>query len=174
MLCRALCLTVDLGANTIYDNREELTNALRSLILSDYDGNESGSTRYASEPGFGAADELEDFCNRHTGFTLDGYEASALLQDIVDDKKLESLELQPALNALSSRSLFTTSDGSIRLGREEIVDGDTIVVFEGCNMPIALRGCDGGFRFMGCCFVHGIMNGELLHEDLPWTPITFC
>jgi hypothetical protein len=44
--------------------------------------------------------------------------------------------------------------------------GDYIVVFAGGNVPYLLRLTKDYYRFVGPCYVHGIMIGEAFPENL--------
>lgn len=39
-------------------------------------------------------------------------------------------------------------------------EGDQICAFAGSRYPFVIRPCDGGFRLIGACYMHGIMEGE--------------
>ena len=44
-------------------------------------------------------------------------------------------------------------------------DGDIICIIKGAHMPFVLRDIGGKvpkqvYRLVGCCYVHGVMNGE--------------
>ena len=42
--------------------------------------------------------------------------------------------------------------------------GDVVCVLNGSVVPFALREIqDGAFHLVGECYVHGLMNGEILH-----------
>jgi hypothetical protein len=45
--------------------------------------------------------------------------------------------------------------------------GDVVYIFDRCPIPFALRsvGSKGEFRFIGECFVRGIMDGEAVEID---------
>jgi hypothetical protein len=62
------------------------------------------------------------------------------------------------------RELFGTRDGYIGLGDITLQGGDLVCVLFGGKMPFVLRQVEGGYRFIGECYVHGIMLGEALEE----------
>ncbi|PVH72982.1 HET-domain-containing protein [Cadophora sp. DSE1049] len=65
-----------------------------------------------------------------------------------------------AISVCRRRSFFRTEKGYYGLGPSEIEQGDVIVVLFGGTTPYVLRPIDQGYRFVGECYVHGLMNGE--------------
>ena len=64
------------------------------------------------------------------------------------------------------RTLFVTSGGMLGLGPHTLSEKDTVVLFSGGNVPFVVRGDPGGdFNFIGECYVHGIMDGEVVPSD---------
>lgn len=68
--------------------------------------------------------------------------------------------LRRAVVALHRRRLFTTQTGYLGLAPEEVCVGDSIAVLLGCNHPVVLRPGKEGLRYIGECYVHGLMDGE--------------
>lgn len=68
-----------------------------------------------------------------------------------------------------SKRLLVTSQGKIGLGAAAMRLDDEIFILPGCTVPVILRPTrPNGYRLVGCCYVHGYMEGELLsgpHED---------
>lgn len=62
--------------------------------------------------------------------------------------------------ALQGRKLVTTYTGYIGLVPDRAEVGDVIAVLWGCNFPVILRLCQGGFRYVGECYIDGLMDGE--------------
>jgi hypothetical protein len=83
----------------------------------------------------------------------------------VDDQALyETL----AVRYTAGRVFFTTAEGYIGLGSADIQAGDIVCVFLGLDMPIVLRAAGNDFfKVIGCCYVHGIIDGEALLGPLP-------
>jgi hypothetical protein len=55
-------------------------------------------------------------------------------------------------------------DGYVGWAPAEAEVGDVVCVLNGSVAPFALRAIqDGTFLFVGECYVHGLMNGEILH-----------
>jgi hypothetical protein len=65
------------------------------------------------------------------------------------------------------RCVFTTSAGRMGLCGHDCAVGDGVWLLEGGSVPFVLRGADGGldrFEFLGDCYVHGMMQGELMTD----------
>jgi hypothetical protein len=63
------------------------------------------------------------------------------------------------------RKLFRAEGKYIGLGPASLDAGDQVCVLFGGRTPFVLRPLgDGNFRFIGECYVHGIMCGELLNQ----------
>jgi hypothetical protein len=55
-------------------------------------------------------------------------------------------------------------DGHVGWAPAEAEVGDVVCVLNGSVAPFALREIqDGAFHLVGECYVHGLMNGEILH-----------
>ncbi|KAK5689982.1 hypothetical protein LTR97_012465 [Elasticomyces elasticus] len=72
---------------------------------------------------------------------------------------------------MSGAALFTTALGFFGLGPTFMRPGDCVAVLFGGQTPFVLRpiGKPGEYTFVGQCYVHGIMDGELiklLDQDL--------
>lgn len=64
--------------------------------------------------------------------------------------------------------LFTTPDGHFGLSSKWIRPKDRIVLFPGAQHPTVLRRWeDGGFKVVGSCYLHGVMQGEPFLGPLP-------
>jgi hypothetical protein len=63
--------------------------------------------------------------------------------------------------ALRNRRLFTSSkDGLFGLAPDEIEVGDWIAILVGCNYPVILRPYRHGYKYVGECYIDGLMDGE--------------
>lgn len=67
-------------------------------------------------------------------------------------------------------SLFATSLGYVGTATPDVRAGDLVCVLYGGTVPYVLRprAAEGGFTFVGDCYVHGIMHGEAVtmqHAD---------
>jgi hypothetical protein len=58
------------------------------------------------------------------------------------------------------RTAFRTEKGYLGMGPPATEKGDLVCVLPGCNVPFVLRKIEAGYRIMGECYTHGIMDGE--------------
>ncbi|KAG9201401.1 hypothetical protein G6514_005773 [Epicoccum nigrum] len=68
--------------------------------------------------------------------------------------------LKRASIALQHRRLCTTQTGFLCLAPDEVKIGDSIAILLGCNYPVLLRPFEDGYKYVGECYVDGMMNGE--------------
>jgi hypothetical protein len=66
--------------------------------------------------------------------------------------------------ACLGRELFGTQEGYIGIGDVTLQEGDLVCVLFGGKVPFILRPADGRYRFVGECYLHGIMLGEALEK----------
>ncbi|KAK5688901.1 hypothetical protein LTS10_000880 [Elasticomyces elasticus] len=57
------------------------------------------------------------------------------------------------------RCVFATAKGALGLGPAVIAAGDLVTVLDGGVVPYVLRPEKLSYRFVGACYVHGIMHG---------------
>lgn len=63
------------------------------------------------------------------------------------------------------RTLFATENGYLGLGDNALEPGDLVCVLLGGRTPYVLRPAGGNkYKFLGECYLHGIMYGEALSE----------
>ena len=63
----------------------------------------------------------------------------------------------------SQKRFFVDEGGWIGLAPSGALEGDEICLFLGAQVPFVVRKRgDGKYRFIGECYVHGIMDGELM------------
>jgi hypothetical protein len=74
--------------------------------------------------------------------------------------------------AMSRRSAFTTRCGFAGLGPLDVRPGDAVAILFGADIPFILRQRGNHYTFVGDCFVHGIMQGELIDllHQCEWKP----
>lgn len=60
------------------------------------------------------------------------------------------------------RRNFLTSSGNLGFGREDLEVGDIVCVLFGCSVPVVLRKMNGYYNFLRECYVHGILEGEVV------------
>jgi hypothetical protein len=71
-----------------------------------------------------------------------------------------------ALLSLDRRVLMTTRTGYLGLAPEAVHQGDVVAILLGCKCPIVLRPySDKFFHVIGECYVHGLMDGEILSQE---------
>lgn len=72
--------------------------------------------------------------------------------------------LERVQEVIWGRRCFRTSskngDSFVGLAPPETQEGDLICILLGCSVPVVLRKFESGFRFLGGCYVHGMMDGE--------------
>lgn len=73
---------------------------------------------------------------------------------------------------LAGKKLFKTPEGLIGIAYGDIQPEDRVVVLLGCYFPVIIRRVSARhYRIVSRCYVHGIMNGEVLLGPIPnpWT-----
>ncbi len=60
------------------------------------------------------------------------------------------------------RRTMRTDSGSLGSGPEELEVGNLVCVLFGCSVPVILRRVDDHYIFIGECYVHEIMQGQLV------------
>ncbi|KAI0007217.1 heterokaryon incompatibility protein-domain-containing protein [Xylariaceae sp. FL0662B] len=94
---------------------------------------------------------------------------SKYLKDLATDAI--SLGMLPEVrpSRLRNLSFVFTTQGLLGLAPINTEPGDLICVFLGCHMPMVCRPASSGngFKIIGPCLVHGIMDGEAILGALP-------
>jgi len=87
--------------------------------------------------------------------------------------------MEPAIRAATTmRRLFVTRKGFLGLGPPQTVGGEKVFVLYGGKAPFLLRDKTDKtdkiinnpgpyYELVGDCYVHGIMDGEVMNWDLP-------
>ena len=76
--------------------------------------------------------------------------------------------LQAHLKAACGRRFCTTSKGYVGLAQPGVRLGNTVVVLHGGKTAYLLQKVRSkGHRFVGECYIHGLMNGEALTKTIP-------
>lgn len=57
--------------------------------------------------------------------------------------------------------LISTADGYIGMAGVDVQEGDFVSILTGCNSPVVLRPVGGHYLYVGCCFMPGLMDGEV-------------
>lgn len=63
-----------------------------------------------------------------------------------------------------NKRLMITKLHSIGLAPEQAMVEDVICLLWGCSVPVILRKKGQFMELIGECYVHGIMNGELMYN----------
>ncbi|KAH8893672.1 HET-domain-containing protein [Thozetella sp. PMI_491] len=82
-------------------------------------------------------------------------------------------EIRVALaGAMKNRRLGVTRLGYLGLFPMSTEPGDVVSLLAGCHVPFVLRSTVGrGYRLVGECYVHGVMNGEVMKDETDLTSI---
>jgi hypothetical protein len=65
---------------------------------------------------------------------------------------------------LQHRTVAVLKEGYMALVPRLARVDDIVCILFGCDTPVVLRPNGDGFEFIGECFIHGIMDGELIKE----------
>ncbi|KAH8747378.1 hypothetical protein BGZ57DRAFT_725905, partial [Hyaloscypha finlandica] len=63
---------------------------------------------------------------------------------------------------ISSRRFFRTNYGLVRIGPDNIKNGDLISIVFGADMPLILRPFGKFHKLVGATYIHGVMNGVVV------------
>ena len=69
-----------------------------------------------------------------------------------------------AQSAVHKRVFFQTSKGFLGLGPQLMQAGDVVCMLFRERVPFILRPKDGYYRLVGECYVHGVMDGEVVQR----------
>lgn len=84
-----------------------------------------------------------------------------------EESTLATQFLQSQLKAAYGRRFFTTSKKYMGLAQSGVRIGQTVVILHGGKTPYLLQRAGGrGYRFVGECYIHGLMNGEALTKSI--------
>ncbi|TGO08957.1 hypothetical protein BTUL_0184g00040 [Botrytis tulipae] len=85
------------------------------------------------------------------------------LVDVITNE-IRDLPIQIS-STLRNQRLLVTESGYIGYVPNETRRGDTICILYGMDVPVVLRqNQDGTFELIGPCYVHGVMEGELMDD----------
>ncbi|KAF1967161.1 HET-domain-containing protein [Bimuria novae-zelandiae CBS 107.79] len=65
-----------------------------------------------------------------------------------------------------NRRFCSTKSGRIGWVPRDTKENDLICVLYGGQVPYVLRPCEGGYKLVGECYIHGLMEGEAI--EWPW------
>jgi hypothetical protein len=76
---------------------------------------------------------------------------------------------------LDRKKLFGTQRGRLGIASEAVKSGDSIVLLQGCNLPMIVRPEGDKWKLVAPAYVpaDGIMDGKLWRPDGPFEPFTF-
>jgi hypothetical protein len=70
--------------------------------------------------------------------------------------------IAPINATMGHRRFFVTQQGYFGVGPQDMELGDAVCVLFGADMPFILREKEDHWSLVGECYVHGIMNGEVM------------
>lgn len=76
-----------------------------------------------------------------------------------------AFNMKIATLALNGRRLITTKTCFLGLAPEETQNGDVVAVLYGCNFPVVLRRSGSAFKYIGECYIDGLMDGEAIEAQ---------
>jgi hypothetical protein len=89
-------------------------------------------------------------------------------QQLISGHNSEWLDLSTAIKiAFGRRRLATTKLGYLCLAPFDTQLGDVIAILYDCHAPVVLREEGDHYKFIGTCYVHGIMQGEASEVVVP-------
>jgi hypothetical protein len=104
------------------------------------------------------ADALSWFA-QHTPQLLPGASISQRLKWSIT-QRLDSGRFHEAfVRACVDRRFFVTRNGLMGVGPDGMKEGDVIAILFGGMVPYLLRSTDSGYKFVGECYVPGLMDG---------------
>jgi hypothetical protein len=114
----------------------------------------------------------QEFWELHSDFSIEGMKLESFFPEQNDIIEWELETATNAINAVRFMKIFTTADGKLGLGTQDLRDGDCIAILRGCNIPTILRECRGGYQLIGMSYLDGAMFGEVFEDSLTLEEIT--
>ena len=68
------------------------------------------------------------------------------------------------VRACNDRRFFVTKKGYMGMAPESTKEGDLVAIIFGGKVPYIIRSTENGYRFIGDCYVPGLMKGEAVDE----------
>jgi len=97
------------------------------------------------------------------------------------DEETQMLTVTVSMNAMPPGTIilstyvnhrpFLTDSGYLGMGYESVEEGDEIWIVRGCPTPLVLRRSEEGFSLIGESYVHGVMRGEAVGDNVEWKKI---
>lgn len=162
-----------------YQEPEHLKRAMHDLLLSAQDPDAGTLSSYTHRRQQRRGDDLTDYmyddiCKIYAEFAVHGVDLASVLKQIIREYEDSRAGITVVVDALWLREMFLSPDCRLCLGRKGFDKQDVIAVLQGCNMPVVLHKNGEAYSFMGLCYVDGVMNGELVDENLVWQQIAIC
>jgi Heterokaryon incompatibility protein (HET) len=117
---------------------------------------------------------LSDLARRRPTGTMNtgaGVERENLTRIFMQYRSLKEESERPfryAMSRIGLRHICLTADGYLATACSDVKAGDLICILSGLSMPVILRPVwlsgHNRFRFIGFCFVAGVMNGEFIEK----------
>ena len=151
------------------DLKDGITTVLRVLAREQYTNLANFSIQRISPEYMELLKEWKDFISSHK-YRVNNVESRLWEIDIQMRKR---------------QRLFFTSHGRLAAGSPTTRVGDCVFVAKGSSWPLLLRPLHDSnieieqqdfpsYRFMGTCYVDGIMDGEAVDADTEWQTIRLC
>jgi Heterokaryon incompatibility protein (HET) len=181
LLCSALLYRVDLKTpRAKYFSKDLIRQALERIVSCHHPDEEScrsilniSPESTSNDPKITASLELcRLFRAVHSEFAIEGLQLDDLFPVLEDIVEWDIEVASQALNNMRFQTLFTTIDGKLGLGSDNVRDGDYIAVVQGFNIPMVLREREAGYDLIGMCYVDGLMLREDLGANPNWKQIT--
>ena len=71
---------------------------------------------------------------------------------------------QAFVRACTDRKFFVTEEGRMGMGPDTMKEGDIVTILFGGKVPYVLRPSESRYRFIGECYVPGLMSGEAVQR----------
>jgi hypothetical protein len=112
---------------------------------------------------------FQDFREHSQAFRIGGKDLKSFYPqhgEQIADTKTTLACIRLVMLSLDDRALITTETGYLGLAPKAVRPGDVIAILLGCKCPVVLRPfCNGMFRVVGECYIHELMDGEILSQE---------
>ncbi|KAH7407174.1 heterokaryon incompatibility protein-domain-containing protein [Cadophora sp. MPI-SDFR-AT-0126] len=105
------------------------------------------------------------------------FRSETIVPEAQEPLRSQLLQIETAVNSRAEGwRMFTTENSRLGQGLRSVQRGDTICVLDGGELPYVVRRVEmGHYRFIGSCYLHGLMNGEAYNHDASeLTEFGFC
>jgi hypothetical protein len=107
-------------------------------------------------------------CQENFKLIVCGHQFSTYFSSYTKSRQIDVPLLRSALTChnrvIQGRRLLTTEKGFVGVGPMHMRRGDAVAVLLGASMPVILRKAGERFTYVGECYIHGIMRGEVMAE----------